>query len=220
MPGASFGMPAADPAAVQKMFEQWLNTWRAVADPAQWQKLAAQANPAQAESAGSISANPFAALGGFPALPGFPGMGVGNSGGAGGQLPFAMPAMPPIPTAAIAPQRLQELQSSFSRDAMELIKQTTEQSIDLSTLKDRRFSGAAWQSAPGFAFAAAWYVLNARYLQELAESVEGDHKTRERIRFAVQQWAAAASPSNYIALNPEAQQALIESRGESLQRAC
>src|SRR5258708_5854149 len=70
-PGALFGMPAADPAAVQKIFEQWLNTWRAVADPAQWQKLAAQANPEPTESAGSASANPFAALGGFPSFPGF-----------------------------------------------------------------------------------------------------------------------------------------------------
>ncbi len=126
--------------------------------------------------------------------------------------------MPEIPTAAIAPERLQELQSSFSREAMELIKQASAQSIDLTTLKDRRFSAAAWQSAPSFAFAAAWYVLNARYLQELAEAVEGDQKTRERIRFAVQQWAAAASPSNYIALNPDVQKALIESRGESLQK--
>ncbi|HMC47169.1 MAG TPA: hypothetical protein VKJ77_17765, partial [Caballeronia sp.] len=75
---------------MQKMFEQWLNTWRAVADPAQWQKLAAQANPGHTESAGSSSVNPFAALGGFPSFPGFPGFpgmnvmnGIsgGNSGG-------------------------------------------------------------------------------------------------------------------------------------------
>ncbi|CAH2772197.1 MAG: Polyhydroxyalkanoic acid synthase [uncultured Caballeronia sp.] len=199
------------------MFEQWLNTWRAVADPAQWQKLAAQANPGQTESPGSASANPFAALAGFPGFPcSHAGSGMGGTNS--GPLPFAMPAMPKISTAAIAPERLQELQSSSSREAMELIKQASAQSIDLATLKDRRFSAAAWQSAPGFAFVAAWYVLNARYLQELAEAVEGDHKTRERIRFAVQQWAAAASSSNYIALNPDAQKALIESRGESLQK--
>jgi polyhydroxyalkanoate synthase subunit PhaC len=205
------------------MFEQWLNTWRTVADPSLWQKLAAQANsgqtPGQTDSAGAAPANPFAALSGFQ---GFPGFSMGN-----GQSPFGMPAlpsmpglpaMPKIPNAAIAPHRLQELQANFSRDAMELMQQASAQSIDLSTLKDRRFSATAWQSTPGFAFAAAWYVLNARYLQELAEAVEGDPKTRERIRFAVQQWAAAASPSNYIAFNPDAQQALIESRGESLQK--
>ncbi len=209
-------MPGADPAGVQKMFEQWLNTWRSVADPALWQKLAAQANPGQGSPA---SANPFATMSAMPGFAGFPGFSGGN-GNLQSMFPpvSGMPAMPKIPMAAIPAQRLQELQSGFSRDATELMKQASAQSIDLSALKDRRFSGTAWQSTPGFAFAAAWYVLNARYLQELAEAVEGDAKTRERIRFAVQQWAAAASPSNYIALNPDAQKALIESRGESLQK--
>ncbi len=41
-------------------------------------------------------------------------------------------------------------------------------------------------------------------------------KTRARIRFAVEQWVAAMSPSNYLALNPEAQQKAIETKGESL----
>ena len=49
------------------------------------------------------------------------------------------------------------------------------------------------------------YLLNARTLLSMAESVEGDEKTKARVRFAVQQWIDAASPSNYLALNPEAQ---------------
>ncbi len=129
-----------------------------------------------------------------------------------------MPSMPAVPTAAISPDRLQRLQAGYSRDAAELVRQAGEQNIDVAQLKDRRFSTTAWQSTPGFAFTAAWYLLNARYLQELAEAVDTDPKTRERIRFGVQQWAAASSPSNYIAFNPEAQKALIESRGESLQK--
>jgi len=40
---------------------------------------------------------------------------------------------------------------------------------------------------------------------ELSEAVQGDEKTRARIRFAVQQWVDAAAPSNFhSALNPEA----------------
>jgi polyhydroxyalkanoate synthase subunit PhaC len=199
------------------MFEQWLGTWRSIADPAQWQKLAAQMSAGAVSAAassnalnasGNSAANPFGAMADFSAL---------------GKSPFgmpmpSMPSMPGIPTAAIAPQRLQELQANYSREAMELIQQAGAQSIDASALKDRRFSATAWQSTPTYAFTAAWYLLNARYLQELAEAVEADAKTRERIRFAVQQWAAAASPSNFIAFNPEAQKALIESRGESLQK--
>jgi polyhydroxyalkanoate synthase len=195
-PGAQPGAPFADPAAAQKMLEQWLGAWRTIADPAQWQKLMSQAGPGTA-GAHSLGSNPF------------------------GSSPFGMPpmpAMPALPTAAIAPQRLQELQAGYAREATELMKQAAAQSIDAAALKDRRFSTTEWQSTPAHAFSAAWYLLNARYLQELAEAVDADPKTRERIRFAVQQWAAAASPSNFIAFNPEAQKALIESRGESLQK--
>ena len=44
----------------------------------------------------------------------------------------------------------------------------------------------------------------------LAKSVEGDEKTQARIRFAVLQWIDAAAPSNYLALNPEAQKKALE----------
>jgi len=46
--------------------------------------------------------------------------------------------------------------------------------------------------------------------------VQGDEKTRERIRFAVQQYVAAASPSNYLPLNPEALQLALTTQGESI----
>ncbi len=85
-------------------------------------------------------------------------------------------------------------------------------------LKDRRFSAEAWKTTPIYAYTAVWYLLNARYLQELVDALETDQKTRERIRFAVQQWTAAASPSNFFALNPEAQKTLLDSHGESLRQ--
>jgi len=51
---------------------------------------------------------------------------------------------------------------------------------------------------------------------QMADSIEGDEKTRQRIRFAVQQWIDAAAPSNYLALNPEAQRKALETKGESI----
>ena len=45
---------------------------------------------------------------------------------------------------------------------------------------------------------------------KLADAVEGDAKAKARIRFAVQQWVDAASPSNYLALNPEAQRTQLD----------
>ncbi len=132
----------------------------------------------------------------------------------------AMQGLPtlPIPTIAIPLERLQKLQSDYSRDAAELLKQASAQHIDPASIKDRRFSDTTWQTTSAYAFTAAWYLLNARYLQELADAVQSDPKTRERIRFTVQQWAAAAAPSNYLVLNPDAQKMLIESKGESLRQ--
>jgi polyhydroxyalkanoate synthase len=83
-------------------------------------------------------------------------------------------------------------------------------------LGDRRFSSPAWADNPMASFTARLYLLNARTLMGLADSVEGDEKTRERIRFAVQQYVAAASPSNYLPLNPEALQLALKTQGESI----
>jgi len=83
-------------------------------------------------------------------------------------------------------------------------------------LSDRRFASPDWAANPSSAFLAEMYLLNARTLLRLAKSVDGDAKTQARIRFAVLQWIDAAAPSNFLALNPEAQKKAIETNGESL----
>ena len=83
---------------------------------------------------------------------------------------------------------------------------------------DKRFAGQEWLSNPASAYLAQMYLLNARTLLQLADEIEGDEKTRARIRFAVQQWVDAASPSNYLALNPEAQKKALETGGESISK--
>ena len=109
--------------------------------------------------------------------------------------------------------KLQELQSQYVSEAAALWVQgfkTTE------VARDRRFSGEAWASNPVAAFSAASYLLNARTLMGLADAVEADAKTRARIQFAVEQWVAASAPSNFLALNAEAQKKAVESKGESI----
>jgi polyhydroxyalkanoate synthase subunit PhaC len=81
---------------------------------------------------------------------------------------------------------------------------------------DRRFAASPWMENPAAAYTAQMYLLNARTLMQMAEAVEGDEKTRSRIRFAVQQWIDAASPSNYLAFNPEALKKALDTKGESL----
>jgi len=81
---------------------------------------------------------------------------------------------------------------------------------------DRRFAAKAWAESPAAAYTAQMYLLNARTLTKMAESVEADAKTKARIRFSVQQWIDAMAPSNFLALNPEAQQLALKTQGQSL----
>ncbi|HVG04549.1 MAG TPA: class I poly(R)-hydroxyalkanoic acid synthase [Burkholderiaceae bacterium] len=83
-------------------------------------------------------------------------------------------------------------------------------------IADSRFSDPAWQSNSLASFYARAYLLNSDFMSRLADSVDADRKTKQRVKFAVSQWVDAASPSNFLATNPKAQQALLESRGESL----
>jgi polyhydroxyalkanoate synthase subunit PhaC len=82
--------------------------------------------------------------------------------------------------------------------------------------KDRRFSHKAWGEVPGANFLAQLYLLNASTLTEMAEALQGSDKARARVKFAVQQMVDAAAPSNYLALNPEAQQLALETQGQSI----
>ena len=71
-------------------------------------------------------------------------------------------------------------------------------------------------SSPHFGWHAAWYLLNADYLRKTAELIDADQKTRNRIRFLTQQWIDACSPANFLASNPDAQEQLVKTGGESL----
>jgi polyhydroxyalkanoate synthase len=111
--------------------------------------------------------------------------------------------------------QMSRIQEEYLQQATALWNQALEHPDQLSP-NDRRFSAPEWRSSPGSAFMASMYLLNARTLQRLADSLSGDGKARDRVRFAVQQWVDAAAPSNFLALNPEAQKKAIESKGESI----
>ena len=113
---------------------------------------------------------------------------------------------------------LPELQAAYLRDAAALWNQATSSAAETPVRGDRRFSGQDWLANPTAAYTAGMYLLNARTLMQLADNVQADEKTRQRIRFGVQQWIDAASPSNYLALNPEAQRRALDTHGESIAR--
>ena len=115
-------------------------------------------------------------------------------------------------------QALPQLQAAYLREASALWNQATSASAEPPASGDRRFSGPDWLANPTAAYTAGMYLLNARTLMQLADQVQADEKTRQRIRFAVQQWVDAAAPSNYLALNPEAQRKALDTKGESIAR--
>jgi len=117
-------------------------------------------------------------------------------------------------------QALTSLQGDYLKQATDLWNNTLLRlqgdGAGAPALSDRRFAAQEWAANPASAYTAQMYLLNARTLLQMADAVEGDEKTRQRVRFAVQQWIDAMSPANFMALNPEAQRKALDSKGESI----
>ncbi len=176
---------------------------------AQWTQ-AAQTPAAQANAAES-AADPFAVFKAF--MP---------PSGAANPLGMPMPSMGAGPIdmfswvcgqqVGFGPVKLKEIQDNYQKE----LKALWSQGLEAKPVGDRRFAAEAWGSNPLAAFSAASYLLNARTLLAMADAVEGDAKTRARVRFAVQQWVDASAPSNFLACNAEAQKKALDTRGESI----
>jgi polyhydroxyalkanoate synthase len=128
----------------------------------------------------------------------------------GGIVPGAEKAATPL---SFSQEKLKALQSAYLEEATALWNQGLGSKHEI---KDRRFSGDAWTGNPMAAFTAGAYLLNAKTLMGLADAVDADEHTQNKIKFAVEQWVAASAPSNFLAFNAEAQKKAIETKGESL----
>jgi polyhydroxyalkanoate synthase len=111
--------------------------------------------------------------------------------------------------------KLQQLQQEYLKEATELWTQGMQGKL---VLKDKRFSASAWSANPMAAFTAAMYLLNAKAMTQLVDAVETDEKTRARIRFTVEQLNAAAAPSNFLAMNADALQTALDTKGDSISK--
>ncbi|WP_454756958.1 class I poly(R)-hydroxyalkanoic acid synthase [Cupriavidus campinensis] len=193
-------------------------------DPAAWLEWSRQWAP---EINGKLPPGfPSGMPNGVPgAFPGFPG---GDAFAKVFQGAFQGPAGAGL---KIPPTLLAQIQERYLKDFSELWREMGAAAVPNGAaggnsngdaeaasqrLSDRRFASAAWRNNAPYRYAAAFYLLTARTMTELADAVEADAKTRQRIRFAVSQWVDAMSPANFLATNPDAQQRLIESGGESL----
>ncbi len=158
-----------------------------------------------ASAAGPAPRRPQAAGGGAAAMPGLESL--------FGQMAGALPGTT-MPVVQIPPARLAELQADYLRRWQDLLGSIGQHAAP--ALKDKRFAHEAWHDNGPYSLTAAIYLLNAEFMRKMAQSVQADEKTQERIRFATQQWVDMLSPANFLATNPEAQQRILETKGESL----
>ena len=82
---------------------------------------------------------------------------------------------------------------------------------------DRRFSSEEWSASPVFDYLRQAYLLNAKFVRDLAEAVpvaEGEAKSR--LRFLTRQYIDAMSPTNFVLTNPEVFNETVKSRGQNL----
>ncbi len=177
---------------LSQMTQQWGQQWM----------QAMQALPGMACMPGA------APMGGMPGMPGMPSFGamgapVFGAGGTAGGAPVSFDQ-----------GKIKALQEEYAKESLALWTEGAKGTVHVP--KDRRFAGDAWASNPVAAFTAATYALNAKVLMGMADAVQGDEKTRARIRFGVEQWLAATAPSNFLALNAEAQQKAIDTQGQSI----
>jgi polyhydroxyalkanoate synthase len=119
------------------------------------------------------------------------------------------------PSLSFSPEKLETLQQQYIAEATELWNTSLHGNPEV---KDRRFKGEAWGQNPMAAFTAAAYLLNTRTMMALTDAADTDAKTKARIHFAVEQWAAATAPSNFLALNADAQKKAIDTKGESISK--
>lgn len=112
------------------------------------------------------------------------------------------------------PDKLAQIQSDFGREWMRLSAQARDGSLQPPS--DRRFSSAAWAGCQRSLLMAHAYLLAANALTQMADAATMPPEARKRLQFSVMQWVEAVSPSNFLATNPDVQQTLLESQGQSL----
>jgi len=124
----------------------------------------------------------------------------------------------PLSTAwpvSLAPDDLARIQSDFTREWNEVCDAARQGRLQAPA--DRRFSAPAWRESGPHLLLAHAYLLSARALQRMVDSAQAPETLRNRLRFAVMQWVDALAPSNFLALNPDAQRCVLQTGGQALQ---
>ena len=150
------------------------------------------------------------------AQPSFGGEGAGQQVMAG----FADAYRAWLEAISAKPQTMLDLQGRYMQEQMRLwmaSMQPPQGAESGSAAADKRFSAPEWDSLPMFRYFRDSYLLTSKMMMEAVEDSTLDADTKQRMRFFMRQYLDASAPSNYLATNPEAIKAAMESGGETLQ---
>lgn len=114
----------------------------------------------------------------------------------------------------ISKEAITSIQQDFLQAWQRLSQEATQG--HLPALKDRRFAAPAWASSPPHLLMAHLYLLSTDAMQKMVEASDASAELKERLHFSVMQWVEAMSPANFLATNPDAQAAVIDSGGQTL----
>jgi polyhydroxyalkanoate synthase len=138
--------------------------------------------------------------------------GAAQLAGMQGIDPASIPGMQQL---TLAPERLAAWQQRYAQGLLQAWQQLM---AGDAPLDDKRFAAPDWKTHPVARTAATLYLVHSKYLKELVELAEVPPREKQKLRFALDQWLDAASPSNSLAFNPEALRLAQESHGESIRK--
>jgi len=124
------------------------------------------------------------------------------------------------------PEKFEELRSRYLTNFQELLQSTIDNlqgkiaRVFLEPEKnDKRFQDPVWKSNPFFSLLQQSYLLNAKFMKEAVQSIEGlDPITRHKLVFYISHICDALSPTNFPLTNPTVVQETLESSGKNLIR--
>jgi polyhydroxyalkanoate synthase len=123
--------------------------------------------------------------------------------------------------AAVAadPARWEGMQQKYYAEHLELWRRLAQgEALPDTAGADRRFRAPEWSSLPYFDYMRQAYLLNTRWMQELADAVPLEGQAKRRLDFFTRQIIDAAAPANFAATNPEVLKLAADTNGESLRR--
>ena len=115
------------------------------------------------------------------------------------------------------PQKLMETQIKAPASMAEAIQSffTPPEDSDVKQSRDRRFSDKSWDDDPAARLYRDTYLAFEAAITGLLDGMSKDDKDHLRVNFYTRQMLSSLSPSNYLATNAAARNAMLETNGNS-----